>query len=174
MAQKQWAALLILRQKKPGAFTVCDQMLFDISLQNICLFTTQTIFKAAVQNAVVLDPRHQLPPSGKKYRSEWKRLKLKGKVDHYWGPSVRLPPSMLLQEHWCSIQYQTRDRLNSLTPPKSHVLRMLSSQHLFFLSLQIQSYFAKQLANTNICCTGPSWLAGSKTSLCLFSSFWES
>lgn len=69
MAWKQCASLLILRQNKTGAFIVCDQMLFPISLQNICLSAAQIIFKAAVQNGAVLDPRHQLPPSGKEYRN---------------------------------------------------------------------------------------------------------
>lgn len=49
-------------------------MLFHISLQNICLFATQTIFKAAVQNGAVLDPRHQLPPSGKEYRKRLEKI----------------------------------------------------------------------------------------------------
>lgn len=104
--------------------------------------------------------------------NDWKKLKLKGKGDCCWGPNF------LLSYHLpCSCrgtQSSTRLEPGWTLSHTSNVVRMLGLQTSFFLSLQIWSCFAKQLANTDIGCTGPSWLAGSKMSLCLFLSFWES
>lgn len=134
MAWKQCASLLILRQNKTGAFIVCDQMLFPISLQNICLSATQTIFKAAVQNGAVLDPRHQLPPSGKEYRNWLEKIETEreGWLLLRSQLSTQLPPSMLLQGH--SIQYQTRARLNPLTHLKCSEDAWPSDHFFFFFT----------------------------------------
>lgn len=135
-------------------------MLFHISLQNTCLSTTQTMFKAAVPNGAVWDPRHQLPPSGKEYRKWLEKIETEKEG---WPLlrsqlSTRLPPSVLLQGHWCSLQCQTRARLN----PQIACSEDAWPLEALLFSFQIQSCFAKQLANTHIGCTGPSWLAGSK------------
>lgn len=69
MAWKQCTAFTYPKTEQNWSFHCMWSDLFRISLQNICLFTTQTILKAAVQHGAVLDPRHQLPPSGKEYRN---------------------------------------------------------------------------------------------------------
>lgn len=115
-------------------------------------------------------------PVVRNIESDWKKLKLKGKADHYWGPSFPLSSYLLCSCRGTGAHSSTRLE-PGWTPshPPSHVYwgySVLSCSFIFFTDSIL--FAIKELDNADIGCIGPSWLAGSKMSLCLFSFLWES